>query len=70
MHKAGLEEVDKDKLHKVITEASKGSRYLDQEKERLNAVAEKVEKYLKKIEQAKKEGHTWEKLNLMVHKRL
>ena len=46
MHKAGLESVDKEKVHKVITEASKGSKFYNQEEERLTAVREKVEKYL------------------------
>lgn len=31
VHKAGLEGVDKEKVHQVITGASKGSKYYDQE---------------------------------------
>ena len=53
VHKAGLEGVDKDKVHEVITNASKGSNYYNQEEEKLNDVKKKVEMYMAKVERTK-----------------
>ena len=45
--------MDKEKVHQVITETSKGSKYYNQEEEKLSEVAKKVEMYQRKIERAK-----------------
>lgn len=50
MHKAGLEGVDKDKVHDIISNASKGSKYYNQEEQKLKEVKEKVDAYMLKVE--------------------
>ena len=45
VHKAGLEGVDKDKVHQVISKASKGSSYYNSEELRLKDVKIKVAMY-------------------------
>lgn len=60
IHKAGLEDVDKDKVHRIIKDISKHSEYYKQEEEKLNAVKEKVQRYMEKAEEAKKNGEQWD----------
>ena len=50
VHKAGLEGVDKDKVHDIISNASKGSKYYNQEEQKLKEVKEKVDAYMLKVE--------------------
>ncbi|CDW79370.1 dna polymerase iv kappa [Stylonychia lemnae] len=51
IHKAGLEEVDKDMIHKVIQEASKTSEFYKQEEKKLNEVKERCKRYQEKVDQ-------------------
>lgn len=62
MHKAGLEGVDKDKVHQVISNASKGSSYYNSEELRLKDVKIKVAMYQKKIEEVKRKPNEYARI--------
>jgi hypothetical protein len=50
MHKAGLDKVDKEKIHEVIAEATKSSKFYESEEKKLNEVKEKCKRYQERVE--------------------
>lgn len=48
--KAGMQDIDKEKIQKLIMEASKGSDYYNREMKRSEEAKEKANEFKKKIE--------------------
>lgn len=70
IHKAGLESVDKEKLHQVITEASKNSDFFKSEEKKLGEVKEKCKRYQDRVEHVKRDQTVWERIKLEVEKKV
>ena len=70
VHKAGLEGVDKEKLHQVITNACKGSSYYNSEEVKLNEVKKKVEMYLSKIKEVEANPRELARIDKIVKERI
>ncbi len=60
VHKAGLEKVDKDKIHAIITEASKQSEFYKSEEKKLNEVKEKCKRYQERVDHVKRDKAVWD----------
>ncbi|CDW81824.1 dna polymerase iv kappa [Stylonychia lemnae] len=59
-HKAGMDDIDKDKIQQMIIDASKGSSYYTKEMERTQAAKEKAQTYKQKIDQCQKNQKSWD----------
>lgn len=60
-NKAGLDKVDKDKINKIIYEASKGSAFFENEKKRDRMVTKRIDTILAKYEQVKDQDLSFER---------
>ena len=70
VHKAGLETVDKDKIHAIIQEASKSSEFYKSEEKKLNEVKEKCKRYQERVEHVKKDIVVWERIKIEVSRKI
>ncbi|KAI8379039.1 hypothetical protein BD560DRAFT_389366 [Blakeslea trispora] len=61
MNKAGLGNVDKEKINQIIYEASKGSAFFEREKKRDQAVTKRIDAILAKYEAIKEQDLTFER---------
>ena len=57
--KAGMTNVDKEKIQQMIIEASKGSDYYNREMKRSEEAREKAKEFRKKIDLHKKNEKLW-----------
>ena len=70
IHKAGLETVDKDKIHNIIKEASKSSEFYKSEEKKLSEVKEKCKRYKETVETIRKDPIVWDKLSQEVNRKI
>lgn len=70
VHKAGLESVDKDKVHAIIQEASRSSEFYKSEEKKLNEVKEKCRRYQERVEHVRRDSVVWERISLEVAKKI
>ncbi|CAI2364410.1 unnamed protein product [Moneuplotes crassus] len=68
--KAGLENVDTNRINNIIMECSKGSEYHKSEQKRLNEVKEKVTRYKQKVAKYQANSRLWEKAKNEVYRRI
>jgi len=70
MHKAGLEKVDKEKIHEMITDATKSSKYYESEEKKLQEVKEKCKRYQERVDHVRSDKVVWEKIKHEVKRKI